>query len=252
MTKQSTLKPLNSATHAEPSPWHSAIPTSFPVPAIPRNTSPVPWLTSLHGQAGRGNYGRPDYPGNCSGLLIRDLLLYFKPRVVLDPMTGGGTCRDVCGELGTGCVSFDLADGFDATDPAVFTGLSKFDLVWLHPPYWRMVRYSNDPRCLSNAQSLAEFFERLRCVIRNCASVLSADGKLAILMGDGRHDGEYLGLPFRTFNAAVAEGFWLAAPEIIRFSHGTTSSGKSYRHSFIPRLHDTCLVLKRRQGSPRC
>jgi hypothetical protein len=63
-------------------------------------------------------------------------------------------------------------------------------------------------------------------------------------MGDGKHEGRYLGLPFHTLNAVVVEGYWLAAPEIIRFSHGTTSSGRVYRTAFIPRLHDVCLVLE--------
>ena len=48
-------------------------------------------------------------------------------------------------------------------------------------------------------------------------------------------------------NAAVAEGYWLAAPEIIRFGHGATSSSKVYRTSFIPSLHDVCLVLERKR-----
>jgi hypothetical protein len=63
-------------------------------------------------------------------------------------------------------------------------------------------------------------------------------------MGDCRLQGRYLGLPFLTLNAAAKVGFWLAAPEIIRFSHGTTSSRQRYNTAFIPRLHDVCLVLE--------
>lgn len=69
------------------------------LPRAPVNTSPVPRLTSLYHHADVGAYGKRSYPGNCGGNLIRDLLLYFKPRVVLDPMTGSGTCADVCREL---------------------------------------------------------------------------------------------------------------------------------------------------------
>jgi hypothetical protein len=110
-----------------------------------------------------------------------------------------------------------------------------------------MVRYNaGDPRCLSSAVSVKDFVTDLRAVLRNCRDALTAGGKLAVLMGDGKDRGRYLGLPFRTLNAAAAEGLWLAAPEIIRFSHGATSSGKVYRTAFIPRLHDVCLVLERR------
>jgi len=160
-------------------------------------------------------------------------------------MCGGDTCGDVCRELRIPCKSLDLRSGFDATNAESYRELGEFDFVWLHPPYWRMIRYSEDPRCLSNARTLSEFLARLRSVLRNCGRVLSDRGHVAVLMGDGKQAGEYLGLPFRTLNAAAAEDFWLACPEIIRFSHGATSSAKLYQTSFIPRLHDVCLVLKR-------
>src|SRR5262249_7342153 len=159
----------------------------------------------------------------CSGLLIKDLLNYYSPIRVLDPMQGGGTCRDVCQELGIAYEGRDLVTGFDATDPQSYEGLGPFDFVWLHPPYWNMIRYSNHPRCLSSVPTVAEFVTHLRLVLQNCAGVLTGNGKIAVLMGDGKHAGEYLGLPFRTLNAAAAEGLWLASPEIIRFGHGSSS-----------------------------
>ena len=69
------------------------------LPAGPKNGSPVPHLTSLYHHTDRGDYGRSSYPGNCGGNLIRDLLKFFQPTEVFDPMTGSGTCRDVCREL---------------------------------------------------------------------------------------------------------------------------------------------------------
>jgi hypothetical protein len=218
-----------------------------PLPKAPRTTSPVA-LTSIHATPGRGDYGDPAYRGNCSGLLIRDLLRFFQPKRVLDPMAGGGTCGDVCYELGIECESMDLTAGFDATDAGAYAGLGKFDFVWLHPPYWRMIQWSNDPRCLANAPTLGEFFRRLDAILRNCRNVLEQNGHLALLIGDLRYQGNYQALPFRAHLHAEINGFELAAPEIIRFSHGTTSAKRTeYRFSFIPRLHDVCLVFRKRQ-----
>jgi hypothetical protein len=232
---------------SDPSPSRAYAPRANYVrlPEAPRTTSPVPWLTSLHGTPGRGRFGDASYRGNCSGLLIKDLLLYYRPTHVLDPMSGGGTCRDVCRVLGIKCANFDLRSGFDATKAENFTDLGPFDFIWLHPPYWRMIRWTDDPRCLANAPSYGEFLRRLQNVIGNCVSVLTQNGKLAILVGDLRHEGEYLMLPFHAMDLAATEGLRLAAPEIIRFSHGTTSASTRYDFSFIPRLHDVCLVLKR-------
>jgi hypothetical protein len=223
---------------------HSGRQEAVTLPAAPRTTSPHPELTSVHTTPGRGPYGDPGYRGNCSGLLIRDLLLFYRPRRVLDPMEGGGTCGDVCRSLAIPYEGRDLKGGFDATRWESYRGLGYFDFVWMHPPYWQMVRYNpNHPACLSNAPNVQAFTDGLRAVFENCRRVLSPGGKIAVLMGDGKQDGRYLALPFRTMSAASAAGLWLAAPEIIRFSHGTTSARKTYSGSFIPRVHDTCLVL---------
>src|SRR6187549_618781 len=86
------------------------------LPRIPVNASPVPHLTSLYHFSRAGEYGDRSYPGNCGGNLIKDLLLYFKPASVFDPMTGSGTCRDVCKELALYCWSSDLLQNVDACD----------------------------------------------------------------------------------------------------------------------------------------
>lgn len=217
-----------------------------PLPAAPRTNSPVPWLTSVHTRPGRGPYGDPRYRGNCSGLLIEDLLNFYRPRRVLDPMEGGATCRDVCAALQVPYEGFDLKLGFDATRAENYARLGRYDFVWLHPPYWQMVAYNpDDGRCLSRAPTLGTFLEKLRLVLRHCRGVLAPGGKLAVLMGDGKHEGRYLGLPFRLMNLAAEEGLWLAAPEIIRFGYGSTSARRAYSGSFIPRVHDVCLVLER-------
>ena len=216
-----------------------------PLPEVPQTASPVPWLTSIHGRPGRGDYGDARYRGNCSGLLIKDLLCFYRPNRVLDPMEGGGTCRDVCDELGIEYVGRDLKDGFDAMDPGKFRALGQFDFIWLHPPYWKMVSYNpDDIRCLANAQNVDDFLRQLTEVLTNCRSALAPNGHVAMLIGDVREHGTYQALPFYAFYAAVNAGFWLAAPEIVRFQHGASSSKKAYSTAFIPRLHDLCFVLK--------
>jgi len=218
------------------------------LPMAPVTGSHVPWLTSIHSTPARGPYGDARYPGNCGGYLIRDLILYFKPHAVLDPMTGSGTCRDVCRELNVPCRSFDVKAGFDASDSRCYENIGAFDFIWLHPPYWRMKVYGDDPRCLSNAPSVHEFHGRLRNVVENCVSVLAPGGKIAILMGDYRDQGmgRYMPLTHMTRDVCLRLGLWPACTDIIRFQHGNSSSKKRYSASFIPGLHDTCIVMERR------
>ena len=225
------------------------LPRMIPLPVAPVTASPVPRLTSIHSVLERGPYGDNTYRGNCGGYLIRDLLEYFRPRRVLDPMSGSGTCRDVCRELGVECASFDLRAGHDAAQASSYADLRRFEFVWLHPPYWRMIRYNDDPRCLSNASTLDDFLGRLGRVLRCCRDVLTPYGKIAVLIGgfsdfDGRRR-RYIPLAALTNQLAAELGLWPVCTEIIRFQNGNSSSAKRYTSSFIPGLHDTCMIFGR-------
>lgn len=216
------------------------------LPRAPITGSPVPTLTSLYHKTQRGNYGDARYPGNCGGELIKDLLRFFDATLVFDPMSGSGTCRDVCNELDIMCCAADIREGFDACDANHWPTTVQFDFIWAHPPYWRQKVYSDDPRDLSNAPTLPNFLERYGRFIRNTASVLVPGGKFAILMGDySDREAGFVPLTFHTKQLAFAAGLRQCCTDIIRFSHGASSSKKTYRSSFIPGLHDVCMVFEK-------
>ncbi|MDX1968865.1 MAG: hypothetical protein SFV23_16945 [Planctomycetaceae bacterium] len=215
------------------------------LPRAPKNGSPVPHLTSLYHFHRAGEYGDRSYPGNCGGNLIKDLPVFYRPGLVYDPMSGSGTCADVCREMNIPCLSFDIHQGFDACDPEGF-GTETFDFIWAHPAYWRQKLYSLDPRDLSRAPTLDDFLRRYGQFIRNAANSLKPGGKLVILMGDysDRDDG-FVPLTWHTKRLAFACGLRQCATDIIRFSHGARSSRKIYRSAFIPGLHDVCMIFER-------
>jgi SAM-dependent methyltransferase len=216
------------------------------LPLAPRNASPVPHLTSLYHFHRTGEYGDRSYPGNCGGNLIKDLLLYFRPNgKVFDPMSGSGTCRDVCDELGLPCIAWDIHQGFDACDPHEFPPAESFTFIWAHPAYWRQKLYADDPRDLSRSPTLEDFLRRYGQFIRNCARALKPGGKLAVLMGDySDREAGFVPLTFHTKRIAFAAGLRQHGTDIIRFSHGASSSKKVYRSSFIPGLHDVCMIFE--------
>jgi SAM-dependent methyltransferase len=254
MFPSSSINPFyraNHRVHSSPATRRAPRTNYAKLPRAPITASPVPHLTSLYHSDRAGDYGSRSYPGNCGGNLIKDLLQFYRPNSVFDPMTGSGTCRDVCYELGIPCVSTDLKSGFDATDPDSYSQFadSSFEFVWAHPPYWRQKVYSDNPHDLSTSATLEDFLRSYERFIRECARLLSPHGKFAILMGDySDRDTGFVSLTYYTKQFAFAYDLKQASTDIIRFSHGASSSRKTYRSSFIPGLHDVCMVFERHRG----
>lgn len=247
-----TVNPFFAARMPRPLAETGTTPTRYAkLPKAPRTASPVPRLTSLYHWDDAGAYGDRAYPGNCGGELIRDLIKYLGAKAIFDPMSGSGTCQDVCRNLGVVCWSGDVHHGFDlCCRQSVLNAASPqtidFDFAWLHPPYWRMKLYADDPRDLSRAPTLDEFLARYQLAIENSALVLRPGGWLAILMGDYTdREAGFVPLVYHTKRLAFELGLRQTGTDIIRFSHGASSSRKAYRSSFIPGLHDVCMIFEK-------
>lgn len=194
--------------------------------------------TNIVSYPDRGAWGNPKYRGNTSGWLIRDLIEFFRPRSVLDPMEGSGTTRDVCRELGVEYDGFDLKGGFDALTSQLPP--KRWDMIFLHPPYWDIIRYSDDPRDLSNCGSFGEFMQKLFTLIDRLREYLTEDGVLVLQIGDVRKNGEYF--PLGAY-VAVFHRKELKA-KIIKVQHNVTSNSRIYGGRFIPIMHEEIYVLK--------
>ncbi len=242
MTLQSHANPFYAARLAR---QPASTPARFAkLPLAPRTASPVPELTSLWHDPNPGSWGDRSYPGNCSGTLIHALLRFYEVRRCYDPMSGSGTCREVCDDLNIECVSGDIHQGFDACDPP--REPEAFDLAWIHPPYWRQKLYASDPRDLSREPTLEGFLNRYGQLLRSCAEAVAPGGRVAVLMGDySDREAGFVPLVYYTKKLAFEAGLRQCATDIIRFSHGASSSHKIYRSSFIPGLHDVLALFQK-------
>lgn len=192
-------------------------------------------------------WGRSDYRGNCDGRLFLGLLLRYQPKRVADPMMGSGTTRDVVAWLnrteGTHIDYWggDLRTGFNLHGHDL---PGEFDFVWLHPPYWNIIRYSDDPRDLSTCDEYEHFIERLRTCLNRCYRALVAAGRLAILVGDVRRNGAYTPIIRDILNMEGRLG--LLRSIIIKTQHNCQSDGKAYgRMEDVPIKHEYCVVFRK-------
>ena len=100
-------------------------------------------MCSVVSYPNRGPWGDSGYRGNCSGHLVKDLILRFKCQSVFDPSEGGGTVRDVVSGInqylkrGIEYEGRDLRQGWNLLTSEL--PQKKYDLVWYHPAYWDII-----------------------------------------------------------------------------------------------------------------
>ncbi len=123
---------------------------------------------------------------------------------------------------------------------------SGCDFIFFHPPYWDIVKYSDDPRDLSNIRSYTDFIENLAQACKRLLAALEPKGgHLAVLLGDVRKRGKYYFL-FRDLISKLGDPDY---PILIKAQHNVTSFGRRYSIDyFIPLAHEYVLIW--RVGGP--
>lgn len=148
-----------------------------------------------------------------------------KDEVVLDPFIGSGTTAYEAERLERNCIGVDLQQQLveeinknintkshfiellagDSADLAVFEKVKQVlqkhskqsvQLVILHPPYFDILKFSDNENDLSNAKSLKDFLNKFEQVARNAVSILEKNRYLAVVIGDKYTKGEWIPLGF--------------------------------------------------------
>jgi hypothetical protein len=168
---------------------------------------------------------------------------------VFDPAQGGGTTRDVVSGINKYLkqdIEYegrDLRQGWNLMTSPMPT--KEFDFVFFHPPYWDIIRYSENRYDLSNARTIDEFESMLNLCVERLSTVVKPGGIMAVLIGDKRKSGQYYPL-FRTLLMNDKIGQLKAI--IIKIQHNCESDKRVYSSRdpfFIPIKHEYCLVFQK-------
>ena len=202
-------------------------------------------LQSIVSYPNRGSYGNNKYRGNTTGKIIKDLIEYFKPKRVLDPMCGSNTTGDVCRDLGIDYTGLDLNPKYGEFDALNDDIPQTSDLIFWHPPYHDIIKYSGkmwgqpDTRDLSRIKDYKDFIKKINKIQAKLISSLKKNGRIAILVGDIKKKGRLYSMQ--------KDMDWLGQPEqvIIKAQHNYQSAGKKYNGRFIPIVHEYLLIFKK-------
>ncbi len=127
-------------------------------------------------------------------------------------MVGDAASRDTASELRAHLEEF--GDGYA-------------DCVLLHPPYHDIIRFSDDPRDLSNAPSRQVFLEGFREVTRNALELLRPRRHMALVVGDRYERGEWVPLGFECMQVCRDAGFTLKAINVKDIQGNERGKGKN-------------------------
>lgn len=124
------------------------------------------------------------------------------------------------------------------------------DLIAAHPPYWNIVKYSEG--CadgdLSCAETLEEYIDMMRDVVRELYRVLRPGRYVGLLIGDIRVKKHYVPVSHHVLRIALETGF-LLKEEVIKVQHKMRTTrkiwGRIKRRDFLLIYHEKLFILRK-------
>ncbi|MFY9222849.1 MAG: DNA methyltransferase [Blastocatellia bacterium] len=201
---------------------------------------------------------------------------------VLDTFLGCGTTLIEAQRLGRNCIGVELqsnivekASNFIKTEPNNYStawkifnedsamidyksalkqlGINSVQLVIMHPPYFDIIKFSDDPKDLSNADSVNNFLVMLKKVAANAVSILDKGRYLVLVIGDKYVDGDWIPLGFLAMSEILNLGFSLKSIVVKNFEDTTGKRNQKdlwrYRAlvgGFYIFKHEYIFILKRK------
>jgi len=163
---------------------------------------------------------------------------------VLDPFLGGGTTLIETQRLGRNGVGIELQkdvsefarknidkeDNIHNVETKIITGDSseidykelgtdKVQLVIMHPPYWNIIKFSEDEEDLSNCDDLESFLDQFGKIVDKTTEVLEKGRHFVLVISDMYQNSEWIPLGFYSMQEVLKRKYKLKSIVVKNFKH---------------------------------
>jgi hypothetical protein len=203
------------------------------------------------------------YWGNYVPQIPRQFILRFskKGEWIFDPFAGSGTTLFEASRLGRNSVGLDINKDVTARvsmalrpalqglpvksillerdsltadfhETLAEAGTETAQLIFLHPPYFDIIKFNGDSRDLSNSESLEDFLERMKTIGRKCYDVLDSGRYIVLVIGDKYAEGSWIPVGFYTMQKLMEVGFRLKSIVVKNFdvTRGKRNQNELWRY----------------------
>ena len=212
-------------------------------------------MESIVSYPDRGQYGCNSYRGNCSGLIIKDVIQQYKLKGLSDFMVGSGTTEDVVREAGIRGDFADLNRGYDMLSMDI---PNRAENIFWHPPYGCMIRYADSQYKASDVERATglsaetirrndlssftdwnEFVKMMNYCMMKQFTALEKGGRMFVLMGDMKKKGKLYSMLCDVVKPGTLEQI------VIKMQHNCVSSRTQYSGKFISIVHEYLMILRK-------
>ncbi len=192
--------------------WGNFIP-QIPHQVMQRYTRQGDWVLDTFAGSGTTLIEGQRLGRNTLGIELQaSIIAQARQRIAAEPNHNGVVCKIVQGD----------STAIDYAALLQRYGQQQVQLLILHPPYFDIIKFSDEPRDLSNAVSVDAFLAQMGTLIERAAVVLQPGRYLVLVIGDKYAAGEWIPLGFLTMQEVLQRGFMLKSIVVKNFE-GTTA-----------------------------